>query len=257
MRTIVNTHGQIFGNNSTAARACLRCAPGVNEHHQPTSMRSFVGGELHELTPGYIRYTAADGLAPIDLHALNVQVFKGNELVLIDQLARLLVRKVFAPVGRTFVGMAKGTNYLAALRTAFGKLLLLALQAGNIPLVLFHPTLAGNLLAVTQESKGGQAKVHTDNVRSRFKRLGLNFAGETRIPVANTISPDRQCLALADNRPVQIDPQISNLGETQLAIVKQSKAALRKGETIVATRHRGKRGYPTLSSPAFRRRKKA
>ena len=101
----MDTYRQVFGNNRT--RTLLRCASGVDEHHRPTSIRSFVGGELDELTPSHISNAPADCLVSVDLHLLNVKVFKGNELVFVDQLARFLVRKVAPSIGRTFVGMAR------------------------------------------------------------------------------------------------------------------------------------------------------
>src|SRR5262245_32612740 len=103
MRTIVETNRQVFGNNFTTAGTHLRCVAWVNECHTPTSVCSFVSGELHELTPGDIGNVAADDFVARDLHFLYVQFFKGNKLVFADQLARLLMCKVLAPIGRTFV----------------------------------------------------------------------------------------------------------------------------------------------------------
>ncbi len=98
----MDTYRQVFGNNDATTGACLRCASWVDPRDTPTSVCSFVGSELHELTPGHIRYAACDVLVACRCascgsdHILNVEFFKGNELVLIDQLARFLMGKVTA-----------------------------------------------------------------------------------------------------------------------------------------------------------------
>jgi hypothetical protein len=70
------TDTQVFWNNFTATGAHLRCVLGINERNTPTSLCRFVRGELHELTPGYIRNTPVNDLVPIGLHTLDIQVLK-------------------------------------------------------------------------------------------------------------------------------------------------------------------------------------
>ena len=66
----MDTYRQVFKNNRTTTGACLRCTSRVNQCDTPTSVCSFVGGELHELTPGYIGNATADCLAAVDLRLL-------------------------------------------------------------------------------------------------------------------------------------------------------------------------------------------
>ena len=47
----MNTHSYIFGNDNTTTGAFLRRAARINQCDTPTSVCSFVGSELHELTP--------------------------------------------------------------------------------------------------------------------------------------------------------------------------------------------------------------
>jgi hypothetical protein len=118
----MDTYSQVFGNNRSTTGAHLRCAPGVNQCDTPTSIRSFVGGELHELTPGHIGNAPVDGLVArpkgTRLHILNVEFFKGNKLVLVDQLARLLTSKVTTAIGRAYAGrrVSRTAGCLAAWR---------------------------------------------------------------------------------------------------------------------------------------------
>jgi len=156
MRTIVDTNRQVFGNKRTTTGAPLRCVLGVDEHHLPTSVYSFVGSELYELTPGYIRHATVDR-HDVRLYPLNVQILKNNELIFIDQLTRLLLSKVATAIGRPCIGVTKSVNHLTTFGTALRKLLFLALKSGHVAGVNLHPTLAGNFLAVAEIGKGRQA----------------------------------------------------------------------------------------------------
>ena len=184
----MDTHRQVFGNNHATTGAFLRGAAWVNQCHTPTSVCSFVGGELHEFSPSNIGNAAADGLVSVNLHILNVKFFKGNELVFIHQLTRFLVSEVIAPIRRSFVGVTKGFNDLAARCTTFCKALFLALQSGNVGGVYLHPTLAVNLFAIAEIGKGGQAKVDTNHVVIGGQRRGRSFAREASIEVTNRVA---------------------------------------------------------------------
>ena len=113
----MDTHRQVFGNNRATTRAFLRGASWVNQCYTPTSVCSFVGGVLHELTPSNIRYVTVDCLVAASrgplLHLFDVELFKGNELVFVHQLARFLMSEVVAPICGPFIGVAKGFDDLA------------------------------------------------------------------------------------------------------------------------------------------------
>jgi hypothetical protein len=238
----MDTHGQVFGNNRMAARAHLRCASRVNQCHTTTGAFSLVHGELHELTPGHIRYAATDRLVSVDLHLCDVQIFKGNELVFVDQFAGFLVGEVAPALGRSFVGMAKSVNHLAAFRCAFGKLLFLALQAGDVFGVHLHPALTGDLRSVAPVGERSQPQVNADNLVAWLKWgpeagtpwVPFTLARKASVPVSNRIPLDGQRLDRGTNRAVQLYPNIPDLGEGQPVAV-QPKAGLLEGEAIVPT----------------------
>src|SRR5687767_1948771 len=117
IRTIMDTHFNSFGDNRMTFGAFLRRAAWANECKTPTSVCSFVGGELHKFTPSDIGNATSVALVIRGLHILDVEIFKGNELVLIHQLARCLMSKVIASIGRPFVGVTKRLDNLTPLCT--------------------------------------------------------------------------------------------------------------------------------------------
>jgi hypothetical protein len=238
------TYRQVFGNNDTRVPigrgAGLRSASGVNQCDHPTSVLSFVGGELHELTPDYIRNAPADRFAgalrhrlvAVRLHLLNVEFLKSNELVFIHQFARFLVSEIVAPIRSSFVGMTKGFDDLALLCAPFGKLFFLALQAGNVGSVLLHPALASNLVAIAEIGKGRQTQVNADNVGRMLQRLGFTFTGEKSVPVTNRIALNGQSLDVGTDGTVELDRNIANFGKCQ-SIAHKLEPRLLKGERII------------------------
>ena len=228
----MDTHSYVFGNDDATPGAFLRRAAWVNECNTPTSVCSFVGSELHELTPSNIRNAAANCLVPVGLHILDVEFFKGNELVFIHQLARFLMGKVIAPIGGSFVGMTQCLNDLTALSAALGELLFLTLQAGNVSGVFLHPALAVNLFAIAEIGKGRQAKVNTDNVVISRQRLNVALTREASVEVANRVTLDSQGFDVGADGAMQINGYVANLGDPK-PVTDQLKARLGKGEAIV------------------------
>lgn len=230
----MDTHRQVFGNNRTTTGACLRSAAWVDLHYHPTSVCSFVGGELYELTPCNIRNAPANCLVAVDLHILNVEFLKSDELVFIHQLARFLVSEVVASIRRSFIGVTKGFDDLASCCATFGKLFLLALQSGNVASILLHPALAINLVAIAEIGKGRQAQIDTNNVGCWFKRCRFTLTGKASVPVANRITLNGQGLNVGTDGTVQLDPNVTDFGNSEL-VAYQLEARLLEGERIVPT----------------------
>lgn len=226
MRTIVLTDRQVFSNDVTATRAFLRCAPGVNQRYRPTSLCRFEGRVLHKSAPGYIGNALVDGLMAVLLHPLYVQVLEGNELIFIDQFSTFLVREVVAPVRLALVSVLQGAHGLTPFRAPFGQSLFLALQAGNVLSILFHPPLAGNLLPVGEDGKRLQPQVNTDHPVSWRQRLWCHKAAKASIPVAHTVTPNCQGLTLPLKRPVQLDFDITDFGKAETPLSRNRQLPL-------------------------------
>lgn len=234
----MDTNLNVFGNNRTTTGAFLRCASWVNVHHSPTSFFRFVGGELHELTPSYIRNAPADCLVSVDLHILDVELFKGDELVFVDQFARFLMSKVCATVSGTLVGVAQSMNNFAAFgRVPIGclcKAFFLALQSGNVVLVYLHPALAVNLVAVAEVGKGGQSQVDTNNIMVGRQWVVGTFAREAGIEVTNGVALNCQRLDVGTDIAVQLNANVTYLGNSQL-VTSEFETGLLEGERVVST----------------------
>lgn len=238
MRTFMFSDRQVFRDNLATTSTHLRCAPGVNQYHSPRSFFRFRLTELYKFTPGRIGYAPVDGLVAVLLHVLNVQVFKGNELVFIDQLSTFLMREVVAPVRLALVGMTKGVHGLAAFLATFSELFFLSLQPGDVFGVSLHPTLALDLLTIRKVGKGRQAQVKPHNLVSWRQRFGFHNAAKAGIPVADTVTANSQSLTLALKRPVQLDFHIANLGQTQAAVWSKSPVPPCSwvGEAVIAVK---------------------
>ncbi len=236
MGTIMNTHFNAFRDNRMATGAHLRCTPGVNECHHPTSVCSFVGGELHELTPGYIGNAAGVAFIFRGLHVQNVEFLKSDELIFVHQFTRLLMGEVAPSIRHPLVSVIKGVDYFLALKATFGKLLFPALQAGNVGGIFLHPALALNLLTVAEIGEGGQAQVNAHRLVSWFKWYGFRVptgrAGKASIEIANGVTLDCQCLDRCTDRAMQLNRHVANLGERDL-VANEFEARLLEGEAVV------------------------
>src|SRR5687767_8754812 len=107
MWAIMDAYRQGFRNNHIATGTHLCRTTGINLYHYPTSVCSFVGRELYELTPGDVSNAAGDCLQIRALHILNVKLLKGDELVFVDQLMGFLMSEVTAAVSRSIIGVTK------------------------------------------------------------------------------------------------------------------------------------------------------
>lgn len=223
MRTIVFSDSQVFRDNFATTGAFLRCASGINKRHTTTSLFRFVRSELHKLIPGHVRYALVNGLPAVLLHILNVKVLKCDELVDVDQLTCLFVGKISSAIRSAFVGVLQSANDFPSFWTTLREPLLLALQAGDVFGVPFHPTLTFNFVSVGECRKCSQTQVNPHNLVGWGKRPWLHNARETGVPITHRIPPDGEGFALSFKRAVKFDLDISDLGQAQTPIIKDLK----------------------------------
>lgn len=228
----MDTNGQVFGYNNSTTGTHLRCAPGVDQCYPPTGTFSLVGGESHKVPPGDIVDSVANRIVAANLQILYVQLFKSDELIFIDQFTGFLMSEVIAPIGRTSVRVAKRVHDLSIFGAILRKLLFLPLQSSDVLLVLLHPSLPFNLLAVAEMGKGSQSQVNADNIIIDRKGQRLNLTGKASEEITNGIAPNGQCLDFTNNGAMQLDSNITNLGKSQ-PIVGYPEAPLLVSETIV------------------------
>ncbi len=225
VRTFRDTNRQIFGLNLTAARAYWCGVTRLNSCRQPTSIGSLIGCEIHQLTPRGITDTLFHA-APIPIfHFLDVQVCAGHDLILVDQPPTELVRKVLAAIRDAVMNVLHHTFVLAVFRCGLRQhALVLAKEA---------PVL--DLLASRKGSEVSQAHVNTNDLMCRREQVGLKLDDETGIPVTEGISLNNQPFDLALDATMQLDLDVADLAEVELAIIGETKAipGLLVGEGLV------------------------
>ena len=230
----MNANRQVFRNNLTTTRTHLRGVAWINCDARPTSFFRFVGRVLSKLTPRSIADAFVHAAPVAVLHILDTQILKSDNLKFIHQSSTQLMRKVLAPIRDALVDVLNNAFTLASFGRAFftgGKSTLHLREclfvSAKEPRVL-------NLFPGGQCSKVRQPNVHANDIWRGRQRHWFNLTRKTGIPVAQSISPDSQCLDLTLDGAMQLNLDIANFGETQLSIVKQAESTLGKSETIIA-----------------------
>ena len=119
MMTDMFSNTQLFRDDLATTGAFFSGVAWINEHDCPTSFFRFVGAELHELVPGNINNALVDGFVPVLLHVSNVKVFQADDLIGVNDLAGLLMRKISTAIGNALVYVVQGTDSLTTFTTAF------------------------------------------------------------------------------------------------------------------------------------------
>src|SRR5688572_422279 len=106
----MHTNAQIFLDHFTAAATPLTGVAGIDLPCTAPSIFSFVRSVFNKLTPSRI----GDGLRQTVIleHSANVQIFKNDDSVFVDQLTAFLMSKVSAQVCYALVNKS---HYLAAI----------------------------------------------------------------------------------------------------------------------------------------------
>ncbi len=177
----MDANTQIFFDNFTTPAAQLRRVFWINEYDTTTGPRCLVRGELHELIPSYVRNATVNDFLAIRLHVLNVQLFKNNEPILIDEFSTFLMSKICSSVSLSLVSVLQRANRFSPFDTTLRQSLFLALEACNILLITLRQALAFNHFTITQYRKLRQAKIDADRFDGRCRQDGkvrLAFARE-------------------------------------------------------------------------------
>ena len=161
----------------------------------------------------------------------NLEGFKGQHAMGIDQRARFLVTKVIAPIGNALMDMR---NHFAALPRAgvpFG-----ALAKRRCALArAFSSVRKKRGLAIFARVQCGKARspTSTPTARSVAGNGAAPLDREAGIPLAAWRATQRQCFDGALDRAMQHQAQCANLRDTQKTILHR-KPRLFEGEAIVA-----------------------
>jgi hypothetical protein len=232
----MHSHTQSLRNALTTTGTFLSRAPGRNVCRPATTLFRFVRGEPHELTPGYIRYAPIDRLKALTLHTSNIQLLKGDELVVVDQLTRFLMGKVVAPLGDALMSMLQGMNGFATLWATLGQTRHLTLKPLQVFFILCHPALALNGRSVRQCGKRGQPQVYPYHPVGCGQWLRFNFTRKTGMPIADRIALNGQGFDPTLHRAVQLDLDVAYLGHKQaITLQPKTESSLFEGEAVIPT----------------------
>jgi len=190
----MDTDRQPFGDYGSTARAVLGSA--TREHlqkHAPSLCR-FDARVLEELPPGRISHALVERSMPVGLHVLNVQIFVNDNLIVVDQLATRLVRKVGAAVRDPLIDVLHNAPGFRPCRCSFllGAELALGFLQGLF--VLAEETWVVYSRVVAQSGKRDQANIHPCH-KGRWRQWrGFHLDRERSIPTSQSITGYRQRL---------------------------------------------------------------
>lgn len=228
----MDTNRQIFRNSLATTRAILRRAFRVDSEIAPTSVFCFVGAKIQHHSPGNICNALVNGLVPVGLHPVNVELFKDDQAESIDQFPAFLVSKVIASVFDTGMNVVQGLNSLAAFWRSLVKLAYLALDTLKVRFVALYPALPFYRFAIGQRGKGGQSKINANHFATDRQWLRFDNAGKTGVPIAKPVTLDGERFTLALCWPVQDDFNVANFRDGQPG-TRQLKTGLFEREAII------------------------
>ncbi len=212
--------------------ACLTRRGRIHSDKGSTSFFRFAGQLCKETRPRGIGN--AFGKAMIVNHALDVQVFNGNEAIGIDNLSTDLMREIFPFEGDPLMHTGNGFAMLAPLRTPFCQFGMLALHFCQC--FLFFPEEAGivYLCSIGKRGKGVESDVYaylSGIVRQSFC---FTFHREGSVPFAGRGTADGQGFDRAFDGTVQHHLDMSNARGVELALFIDLETRLWIREAIIA-----------------------
>ena len=231
----MNTIRQSFFNQLSTSRASLACVARINERHGSAGACCLVSRELHELSPGCFSNGFSDAFKSILPHIFNVQFFKGDDLIGLNQFTRKFMCKILTFIDDSLVNMGDGFFSLLSFKAAILFLRKFALRFCQGFFFCFEKAGILNFLTGRKSGKRRKANINT-NHRINFRQwTNFNFTGKTSIPFARRSPANSQGFNGSFNIPM-----LSNLNGTNLRqlkpVINKTKSALREGETIISVK---------------------
>lgn len=152
--------------------AILRCVGRIDFESSWASFFRFAEQLVKKSRPGGI--CNALGKTMVVGHAVHMQVFHGNDTVVIDDLAAFLVREVIPPESDPLMDTGNGLAMFSTLRRPFGKFRMPALHFGKSFLFLAKKAWVGYFFTRGEGSEGFQSNINS-HLGRKF-RLSLRFA---------------------------------------------------------------------------------
>ncbi len=243
--TIEDSHIQRHLLAMSTDAACLTRIGRVDSHVVPASFFRFAGQFAEKLRPGGIGN--AFGETMVVGHAVDVQVFYSNHAVVIDDLAAFLVREVVASEGNPFMHASHNFAMLATLGCVFGEFAMLALRLSQRLLFLAKEARVLNLCAIRESRERLESDINP-YLGGKFRQsLRFAFNRKRNIPLARRRTMHRTRFEFPLDGSVIDHLDRTHFGEAHPLIMGDAKAALGKGEGVIAVHPSEPRGAWFLS----------
>jgi hypothetical protein len=217
--------------NLCATDACLARTRWIYLYEITPGAFSLVRNLIHKLRPSGITNTFSKVV--ISDHSLDVQIFNGDQAILINQPSRNPVVEVRALLlDVSMCALQKLDGFTSAMRThpAPGNL---ALCASQLRLRFSIPARVINLRSIRECGKRCQADIYPDLFRASRQWLRFALTDKQGEPSAS-ITLDGQGLNLSRQWPVQPDANIADLGKFERVSIKNSFESLAKGNAVIS-----------------------
>jgi hypothetical protein len=228
--------------NTRSASASLTSSTRVNLHQYTSGALSLVREIENARGPRSIVNTLSEHPA---CQALKVQILDRNQTVGVNQPPRHVVQKVASLIANVVMPPLKQQRGLTPTVRSF-------LTPGNAPLQSPQFSLRSlkivrirNAATVAKSGETAQSDINTYGVRVKRQRSRQVLHGKDRKPTPG-LTFDCQCFYLTLKRPVYLDPDVSDLRQSQSAIA-EGVSDLSEGQAVVTT-HRAKSGITRRQS---------
>src|ERR1051326_1135906 len=198
-----------------ATRACLTGAARIDFHQHTPSILSFVREFEDEVRPPSIVNTLSESRSR---QSFDIQIFDGDQSVLVDQSPRQLMVEVRALRSDVSVNSLKQPHGLSPSVRTFLASGNPSLSYAQSPFTLPIVTRVLHRLPRRKRGERGESHINPNRVRVGWQPDCLNLASKDRKP-ASGFSLDSQSLNLAFERSVKFDFHTTNLRDTQLVPV--------------------------------------
>jgi hypothetical protein len=167
-------------------------------------------------------------------HAIDGQILNGNDTKSIDNGTSMLMGEVVPFPGDTLMHTGDSFAVLSAVCCALCQCGVLALDLGQGLLFLTEKAWVLDLFTRRQGGKCLESDINPNLVGALGQALRFTLDRETGIPLAGAALVDGQGLDLSSYRTVIVQLDRSHLGDDHASIMREGKARLWEGETIVA-----------------------
>jgi hypothetical protein len=229
-RTVVPTHGEVFFDQCSTARAYLACVSGIHQHYLTPSFFRFGLNNTDELTPACIGYGL--GKTMVLDHVLDIQVLKGNKPIGVDKVSGNLMMKIQSGVFDFSMADADNPLSFGSALATFLSPIHCSLSISKFVLCYSQESRVVHELFIGGYKKGLQPHVDAHRFVGMGKWLGFYHRREYGIPFAS-LTLDAQRFDLSFNRTMQLDFNAAYLGKLQ-SIAVELKPKLGIDEAVVA-----------------------